>query len=133
MIVVHLLIFAACLIGAFEVSRSYVALIRLKWRTRIAAKVFFASTGIIHIGLALGDQRETLFQILYVLELVSVVVFLISLFIDLSSALRRLRLAFKVIEQIYGTDGRRMIATVIAALQGSKYKHDDPVDNNRSD
>jgi hypothetical protein len=113
----HLVIFLASLIGAFEVSRSFNALIRLQWKTRISAKVFFITCGLTHLGLALGVGDSTFFVITDHLQAVGLVSFLLLLSYDLTGALRLLRLVFKAVQSEYGADGDRMIATVIAALR----------------
>src|SRR3954452_19435002 len=110
-IVAHTIIFLACLAGAIEVSRSFVALIHLRWRTRIAAKTFFVACGIANLGLAL-ESDGVLWTITDWIQAVALVAFLILLAQDLFRALRRVQLAFKAIHAKYGDDGDTMIATV---------------------
>jgi hypothetical protein len=116
-IVAHTIIFIACLVGALEVSRSFVALIHLRWRTRIAAKVFFITCGLTHLGLALEKNDALLFTLSDYLQALSLVAFLVLLVQDLFIALRRLQMAFRAIHSKYGKDGDRMIATITLALQ----------------
>ena len=115
-IVAHVITFAACLVAALEVSRSFVALIHLRWVTRIAAKVFFVATGVHHLALAL-DSR---FPLVVYVQTAGLVFFLILLWQDISRSLRRLRLAFLAVHAKYGDDGDTMIATVTYALQRGK-------------
>ncbi|MDB5280851.1 MAG: hypothetical protein JWR61_5806 [Ferruginibacter sp.] len=116
----HLVIFLASLIGAFEVPRSFNALIRLQWKTRISAKVFFVTCGLTHLGLALNLEHSPFFTITDHMQAVSLVVFLVLLSYDLTRALRMIRLAFKAVQSEHGADGDRMIATVTTALRRGK-------------
>lgn len=119
-IIAHTLIFIACLAAALEVSRSFVALISLRWRTRIAAKTFFVTCGLTHLGLALDKQDALFFTITDFIQAIGLILFLVLLAQDVFRALRRLRLAFQAIEAAYGEDGDGMIATVTLALQRGK-------------
>lgn len=113
----HIIVFVACLIGAIEVSRSYAALIHLRWRTRISAKVFFASVGVLNLLLALNEHTSAFFSVLVCLQAVALLVFLVSLFLDLMRALSRVRAAFRAIQLKHGHTGDEIIATVLTALQ----------------
>lgn len=121
-IVAHTIIFVACLVGALEVSRSFLAVFHLRWRTRIAAKTFFITCGLTHLGLALGKGGSLFFTISDSLQAVALVAFLTLLAQDLFTALRRLQMAFRAIHSKYGSDGDKMIATVALALQRGKRK-----------
>jgi hypothetical protein len=116
-IIAHTIIFAACLVGALEVSRSFVALIHLRWRTRISAKVFFVTCGLTHLGLALNESGTLFFALTDYLQALGLVAFLALLVQDLFTALRRLQAAFRAIHSEHGKDGDRMIATITLALQ----------------
>jgi hypothetical protein len=116
----HFVICIACLLGALEISRSYLALFKLRWRTRIAAKLFFVCVAVANLGFIIDKEGASFFQGVYVVEAIALSSFLVLLFIDLRKALKRLRLAFTAIQSHYGKDGQRMIATVVTALQGSR-------------
>jgi hypothetical protein len=116
-IVAHTIIFIACLIGALEISRSFVALIHLQWKTRITAKVFFVTCGLTHVGMALDKSNAVFFTLSDYLQAIALVGFLALLVRDLLRALRRVQMAFQAIHSKYGKDGDRMIATITLALQ----------------
>lgn len=113
----HLVIFTCGLVAAFEVSRSFNALIKMRWRTRIAAKLFFIGVALTHLAIAVEREDSLFFILTDVVQAVSLVTFLILLYLDLMAALRNLRLAFKAIQLEYDGDGDRMIATVTTALR----------------
>ena len=119
-IVAHTVIFVACLVGALEVSRSFLAIIHLRWITRISAKVFFVTCGLTHLGLALDKSDALLFTLTDYLQAIGLVAFLVFLVQDLFLALRRVQMAFRAIHSKYGQDGDRMIATITLALQQGK-------------
>lgn len=119
-ITAHFIIFVAALVGALEISRAYLALIHLHWQTRASAKIFFVGCALVHLGLALGKSDALFFQIVSGIQAVSIVAFLILLAWDLNAALRNLRRAFQLIQDEYGADGDRMIATVTTALRKGK-------------
>lgn len=117
-IIAHSVIFIAYLVAVFRVPPSFAALIQLRLPTIVAGAGFFLFCGLTHLGLSLNKEDALLFYITDHLQAVSIVAFLVLLSQDISRALSRLRLAFKVIRQAYGADGEKMIATVTAALQG---------------
>lgn len=116
-VAVQFIIFIAALIAAVEVSRGYLALIKLRMQTRVSAKAFFICCALTHLGLALHKSDDLFFQIVGYLQAVSIVAFLIYLATDLRAALSNLRQAFKVIQLEHGETGDRIIAAIIAALR----------------
>lgn len=113
----QLVIFVASLVAAIEISRAYLALIHLHWQTRVFAKTFFVCCAIFHLGLALDSTHGWFIDTIGLVQAVSIVMFLVLLALDLNTALRNLRRAFKLIQAEYESDGDRMIAAVTMALR----------------
>jgi hypothetical protein len=113
----HIIIFLAYLGATIYVPGVMRSLFYVRPLTLIAGGGFFLFCGLTHLALALDKQDALLFEITDHLQAVAIVAFLILIAIDLTTALRRLRQAFKLIHDEQGEGGDRAISLVTMALQ----------------
>lgn len=113
----HLILLAVYTAAVFRVPQSFRALIHLHKITLFSGLLFFILCGGIQLGIILNKNGAVFLASEYI-QAASLIVFIIWLAKDVARALKRLRLAFQAIQNVYGDDGDRMIATITTALQG---------------
>jgi len=101
----------------FRLPASFNALIGLHRWTQVAGLLSSLLLAVGFFGSAIGERDALVFLITDWGIAVSSVAFLIGLAMDVNASLKNLRIAFKLAQDEFGSDGDRMIALVTQALR----------------